>query len=207
MRCATNFIILVMSLQLLKSVTSTDTLTCGFCQAPKYLDASSEVCVDCPSGSETLGSRSSSIHDCRCLLGFEPRDSNGDYDSDSPDCHPCVLDTYQYRRLDDACRSCPDHSGTNSTGATSNFFCDCHPGYGTTETLYQTLLLKDGVQCEECEAGKFGQSYRELMFQNGSPLPDFVVRSQGTAYETINGSGILDGWEPDSMPGLISTDA
>ena len=198
MRCATNFIIFVLSLQLLKSVASTDTLTCGFCQAPQYLDASSEQCVDCPANSETLYPKSSSIDDCKCLPGFEPLDSSGIYDADSPDCYACAVDTYQYRYLDYACESCPAHSGTNSTGSTSNFFCDCHPGYGTTETVLGSYRLKDGVQCEECAAGKFGQSYRELMFQNGSPLPDFVVRSQGTAYEKTPGSGNMDGWEPDS---------
>ena len=148
-------------------------------------------CKDCPSASGTLFAQSHDISQCICFAGFEPV-------PDTHDCKQCDVDFYKETQQDVPCNQCGAHSGTNSTGSTSENLCDCHPGYGTTETVYESVRLKDGVQCEECAAGKSGQSYRELMYENGSPLPDFVVRSQGTAYEKTTASGIMDGWEPDS---------
>ena len=128
MRISLCVLVLCCSLPSLCGQSPTE-ISCAQCPANQYLDSSnpdSPQCVNCPADSNSPFGQHS-IDGCRCNAGFQPQEL------DEHTCEQCAIGKYKTSITDVPCVDCLDHSSTNSTGAKENAYCDCMPGYGTTD--------------------------------------------------------------------------
>ena len=79
---------------------------------------------------------------CICFKGFE---NLGNSSGDALSCSPCSHGFYSTDG--DACRACPQHSNTISTGSASKSDCKCDVGYGAVLSSESSGTETSVIQC------------------------------------------------------------
>lgn len=119
--------------RLLQSISDTQIAQVRQCPVGFYNDRTEDACIECPPGSSTYTTTSTSVENCKCYPGYQPLAG--------PGCSACPRD--MFRGKDDTnCRACPP--GETTFGKTGSTACGCEAG----KRRYDTV-------CIPCEPNTF----------------------------------------------------